>query len=116
MGGPVGAHHPMRMMPAPSRRFVRASPDRRACPPAPGTAGSERRSVSITDVDPLRAVVPRPSHLRALPDARPARRPPRPWLVARPRLVRRLAGSSGASLIVLVAPAGYGKTTLLRQW
>jgi LuxR family maltose regulon positive regulatory protein len=30
--------------------------------------------------------------------------------------VRRLAGSSGASLIVLVAPAGYGKTTLLHQW
>jgi len=40
----------------------------------------------------------------------PALRP-----VRRARLVRRLS-DPGAALAVLVAPAGYGKTTLLRQW
>ena len=43
----------------------------------------------------------------------------RPWLgttpvVARPRLTNLL--SSTSRLVVLVAPAGYGKTTLLRDW
>jgi len=38
-------------------------------------------------------------------------------LVARPRLVRRLLAARGTPrLAVLVAPAGYGKTTLLREW
>jgi LuxR family transcriptional regulator, maltose regulon positive regulatory protein len=36
--------------------------------------------------------------------------------VPRPRLVRRLLGSSDTPLVLLVAPAGYGKTTLLAQW
>jgi LuxR family maltose regulon positive regulatory protein len=46
------------------------------------------------------------------------RRPPpvRPGLVPRPRLVQRLLGSSTAPLALLVAPAGYGKTTLLAEW
>jgi LuxR family maltose regulon positive regulatory protein len=34
--------------------------------------------------------------------------------IERPRLMRRLLGS--ARLLLLVAPAGYGKTTLARQW
>src|SRR4051812_49912335 len=37
-------------------------------------------------------------------------------LVPRPRLVRRLAGDHLAPLVVLVAPAGYGKTTLMSEW
>ena len=45
----------------------------------------------------------------------------RPWLglapvVPRPRLTNLLAGASTSQLLVLVAPAGYGKTTLLREW
>jgi LuxR family transcriptional regulator, maltose regulon positive regulatory protein len=36
--------------------------------------------------------------------------------VPRNRLVRCLLGSSGVPLALLVAPAGYGKTTLLREW
>jgi LuxR family maltose regulon positive regulatory protein len=45
-------------------------------------------------------------------------RPPRlrPGLVARPRLVRRLMTAPRASVALLVAPAGYGKTTLLSEW
>jgi LuxR family maltose regulon positive regulatory protein len=45
------------------------------------------------------------------------RAPPlREGLVPRDRLVRRLVGSTDLPLALLIAPAGYGKTTLLRQW
>ncbi|HEX8854254.1 MAG TPA: AAA family ATPase [Thermoleophilaceae bacterium] len=37
-------------------------------------------------------------------------------IVDRPRLVRRLMDSAQATFAVVVAPAGYGKSTLLRQW
>jgi LuxR family maltose regulon positive regulatory protein len=37
-------------------------------------------------------------------------------VVRRPALVQRLADPTGPPLVVLVAPAGYGKTTLLREW
>jgi LuxR family transcriptional regulator, maltose regulon positive regulatory protein len=36
--------------------------------------------------------------------------------VARPRLLRRLQGAGEASVILLAAPAGYGKSTLLSDW
>ncbi len=36
--------------------------------------------------------------------------------VGRGPLVRRLLGASGASLVLVSAPAGYGKTTVLAQW
>jgi LuxR family transcriptional regulator, maltose regulon positive regulatory protein len=36
-------------------------------------------------------------------------------IIERPRLMRRL-DEAGAKVITLVAPAGYGKTTLARQW
>ncbi len=37
-------------------------------------------------------------------------------LVARPRLLRALDQAVAARLILVVAPAGYGKTTLLAEW
>jgi LuxR family maltose regulon positive regulatory protein len=37
-------------------------------------------------------------------------------VVRRPSLVQRLADPAASPLAVLVAPAGYGKTTLLRDW
>jgi len=37
-------------------------------------------------------------------------------LVRRPSLVGRLAGASDRPLVVISAPAGYGKTTLLSEW
>src|SRR5262245_55721626 len=40
---------------------------------------------------------------------------PRRHIIERPRLTR-LLDESEAPIIVLVAPAGYGKTTLARQW
>lgn len=43
-------------------------------------------------------------------------RPVRANLVARPRLTRLLDEGQAASLILLSAPAGFGKTTLLAEW
>ena len=45
-------------------------------------------------------------------------RPPwaRPGIVARTALVERLLASAAAPVVCVVAPAGYGKTTLLTQW
>jgi LuxR family maltose regulon positive regulatory protein len=37
-------------------------------------------------------------------------------VVARPRLQARLAGASGAKLVLVSAPAGFGKTTLVTEW
>jgi hypothetical protein len=40
----------------------------------------------------------------------------RPGIVARTALVERLMESNAHSVLAVVAPAGYGKTTLLAQW
>src|SRR4051794_12573256 len=56
----------------------------------------------------------------AVPAPRPAprERPPRPArdAVKRPRLVATLSGRTEATVAVLVAPAGYGKTAVLCEW
>jgi len=45
------------------------------------------------------------------------RRPPvRPGTVCRSLLIDQLAGEDSRSIVSVVAPAGYGKTTLLAQW
>ena len=45
------------------------------------------------------------------------RRPPaRPGMVRRPSLIDRLARDDCGPIVSVVAPAGYGKTTLLSQW
>jgi LuxR family maltose regulon positive regulatory protein len=46
----------------------------------------------------------------------PGRRPAHHAWVRRPRLVRRLLDPASPPLAVLLAPAGYGKTALLREW
>ena len=45
-----------------------------------------------------------------------ARAPSSPRLVVRERLLRRLLGARDVPVALLVAPAGYGKTTALSQW
>ena len=42
--------------------------------------------------------------------------PLRDGLILRPRLIERMEGDDDASLVVVSAPAGYGKTTALAQW
>src|SRR3954468_825527 len=60
--------------------------------------------------------------LAAAPGAAPAGGPGphrprfRPGLVARERLVARLCGARDVPLVLVVAPAGYGKTTVLAEW
>jgi LuxR family maltose regulon positive regulatory protein len=41
---------------------------------------------------------------------------PRPNRVPRPRLIERLDAGRASKLVLLSAPAGYGKTTLLSDW
>ena len=44
-------------------------------------------------------------------------RPPvRPGTIARPALIERLVNGDAPPIVSVVAPAGYGKTTLLSQW
>jgi LuxR family maltose regulon positive regulatory protein len=42
--------------------------------------------------------------------------PPRANLVSRPRLIERLHASLAHRLVLISAPAGFGKTTLLSEW
>src|ERR671927_439308 len=42
--------------------------------------------------------------------------PPRPNLVLRPRLIERLNDGLHRKLTLIVAPAGFGKTTLVSAW
>lgn len=41
---------------------------------------------------------------------------PGPWEVPRTALLSRLKAAAGKTLITVAAPAGYGKSTILRQW
>jgi len=50
------------------------------------------------------------------PPADPRPDPVRGREVRRTRLLRRLATADATDVVLLRAPAGYGKTTLLRQW
>ena len=40
----------------------------------------------------------------------------RPDLVGRPRLHERFRGGADVRLVLVSAPAGFGKTTLLAEW
>jgi LuxR family transcriptional regulator, maltose regulon positive regulatory protein len=42
--------------------------------------------------------------------------PPREGFVRRPELVGRLVAARDAALVLITAPAGYGKSTLLSEW
>src|SRR4051812_4108015 len=66
---------------------------------------------------PLPGAPPRgPQGAPGAPAGAPPRPPFRPGLVARARLVARLAAGRDAPLVLMVAPAGYGKTTTLAEW
>ena len=58
----------------------------------------------------------RPDNVVELFDAKLAVPAVRPGIVARPGLVNRLRAATGQQLLTVVAPAGYGKSTLLSQW
>jgi LuxR family transcriptional regulator, maltose regulon positive regulatory protein len=49
-------------------------------------------------------------------ESKPHPSPARPGFVTRTALVERLLASDAVPVVCMVAPAGYGKTTLLAQW
>ena len=60
-----------------------------------------------------------PEAQRALAQPSPSRLEPPPLgqhLILRERLLRRLAAAGASRALMVTAPAGYGKTTLLAQW
>lgn len=59
---------------------------------------------------------PSPTYPEPLLSTKTTRPPLRPGLVVRPRLAQALQAHQHAPLILLLAPAGFGKTTLLSQW
>src|SRR5512133_3988903 len=79
---------------------------------------SRRRCWRARRTCPMTATAPLPSppapRLVVLPSA--PRGSVARGLVARARLVRRLLGVRDVSLMLLVAPAGYGKSTTLLEW
>ena len=66
----------------------------------------------------LDAMLPQRETVMPVPllDTKLYRPKPRAGLVPRPRLTDRLDGGVSRSVVVLSAPAGFGKTTLLSDW
>jgi LuxR family transcriptional regulator, maltose regulon positive regulatory protein len=60
-------------------------------------------------VEPIARAVPAPSSVDVPPEANGQ-------AVARTALLNRLRGAADDTIATIVAPAGYGKTTLLAQW
>src|SRR5664279_4942961 len=92
-------------------RAVRTSPPVASAQPAAAVAaalppGDETDRV----VCRVAALDPRPAPSRFAPPA------PRDGMVRRSALVRQLTGSGVFPVMLLNAPAGYGKTTVLAQW
>jgi LuxR family maltose regulon positive regulatory protein len=76
-----------------------------------------RGTDSPPQLAPLEVVGPsRPGIESGLLSLKGRRAPSRPWLVARERLVRPLLDARDVPVALLMAPAGYGKTTLLLEW
>ena len=92
-------------------RAVRTSP-----PAASAPATSAVPAVLSPEGEPDRVVLrvatlePRPAPSRFAPPA------PKDGMVRRSALVRQLTGSAVFPVVLLSAPAGYGKTTVLAQW
>src|SRR5207248_2317440 len=86
-----GAHTP----PRPARPLGRRQPHRQA----------DRVSVS----EPLTRADPASPRVLAVPEATGK-------AVVRTALLNRLCGTAAGTIVTLVAPAGFGKTTLLAQW
>ena len=85
-----------------------------------GGARTRRRSVRHDAKPPRRcapALAARPDSPAALVRSHAGHAPAFPGgFVVRPRLTSRLTEERDASLALITAPAGYGKTTLLAEW
>ena len=86
---------------APRRTDFSERPPRRRPAHQDGSLAATFHALLAEDSDPGAGLLPPPTPARNVP---------------RPRLLRRLQGAEEASAILLAAPAGYGKTTLLSDW
>lgn len=66
--------------------------------------------------DQPRRQAPRNAAATAALEGEARTRAPRRRLIRRPALIDRLTGAREAALAILVAPPGYGKSTLLSEW
>ena len=87
-------------------RSTRSRPTRNMVPPAATASALPHRSAS--NAGGARAAV--------LSEPKGRTEGPGQDFVSRSSLVRRLTNASGAKLAVIVAPPGYGKSGLLREW
>ena len=101
----------------------RSPPPYRWCPPTPRRRRAPllRRVAAAGCCDcPMEpaSIAARPATHRGRRRALAGHRPPRRarGSIARPRLLNRLSEARDAPLVLLVAPAGYGKTTLFSEW
>src|SRR5262245_46742479 len=112
--GAGAATYPSQTCTPPCRGGDRTPSDTRVCAIA-RAHGGWGCSAAMSDVTVLtrRVAAATQAHRRL-----PARRAPRvrAGVVRRERLVRRLEQAAAVPVLLLVAPAGYGKTTLLAQW
>jgi LuxR family maltose regulon positive regulatory protein len=97
-----------------TRSTQRHAGRRRQAPREDAVDGASARRAQADPDDP-RGTSPQQeagllAHPGLLPPPVPARHVPRP------RLVRRLQESGEATTILLIAPAGYGKSSLLSEW
>src|SRR4051794_25822260 len=99
----------------PRRGVVQAPSDSRACALARDTPRARLWEPMPPTATPPALHVVRESASVVL-DGPLRHGPTRPRPVSRPRLVRRLSEAPGAAVAALVAPAGYGKTTLIAEW
>ena len=105
--------------------LLQSLPSRGARPKHAGQLDRQRR-LPLRAIDPVSGglAVAQPTAVDMAPEwARASRvvaRQPAPGfradLVRRPRLIERLREARSAALVLLTAPAGYGKTTLLAEW
>ena len=79
-------------------------------------AASAPRRASLGDVRSRRPPPPRDGAAFEILQSKLAVPFLRPGLVPRTGLVNRLRRASSARVVSVIAPAGYGKTTLLAQW
>src|SRR5262245_53109509 len=90
-------------------RIVSARHEEEARPVTAGSVPAGARRAPVLDVA---------APARALDVVHSKLHPPaaRPGLVSRTALVNRLRAERSAPLVLLVAPPGYGKTTVIAQW
>jgi len=96
-----------------ARAALRVRTGPRKAPQGEPVASSAGRRRRITG-DPTGGGITKPRGGAARPDA--AEDSPHAELVARPRLADALLDERRASTALICAPAGYGKTTLLKEW